>query len=474
MKPKLNINEDFICRIWEGDDSYYKALVTDSGEDVEVIDLGKRNYDAGPDYKDAKVKIGGKLYAGDIEIHRDYKNWAEHSHPKDRRYNSVILHVVMWDSEERTPPKLRIKRSLPTVILSHHLTASIHDIWQEIISNPSPKFRLPCYDHSYKATSDVITGWLEKLAYERLSLRAGRIKNRIIELSGKSAVIPKSKAVWEQALYEFIFEALGFTKNKEQMMKLASNLPLKLFDKHAHKNVISIQAMLFGAGGLLFDVRVKEGYIDEIKYIWRELEPKLKVPLIERSMWNFFGQRPQNFPTIRLAYGSQIVYRLLYEDMFRSIINIFNNPGFSVKNAYSQLQDLLHPGIDDYWKSHYDLGKRSAGEKVLAGKQRIGDMIINVILPTALLYADEFNKPVIKENALNIYTRHRVKTDNNITRILSSQLLGDKGIRLNSPSMEQGAIQLYNFYCTRENCGKCEIGKQVFEKKGYDYRIIYY
>ncbi|MBN8586264.1 MAG: DUF2851 family protein [Ignavibacteria bacterium] len=474
MKPKLNINEDFICRIWESGDSYYKALVTDSGDDVEVIDLGKRNYDAGPDYKDAKVKIGGKLYAGDIEIHRDYKNWAEHSHPKDRRYNSVILHIVMWDSEERTPPKLRIKRSLPTVILSHHLTASIHDIWQDIISNPSPKFRLPCNDQSYKADPDVITSWLEKLAYERLSLRAGRIKNRIIELSGKSAVIPKSKAVWEQALYEFIFEALGFTKNKEQMMKLASNLPLKLFDKHSNKNVTAIQAMLFGAGGLLFDVRVKEGYIDEIKNVWRELEPKLKVPLMERSMWNFFGQRPQNFPTIRLAYGSQIVYKLLYKDMFRSIINIFNNPGFSVKNAYPQLQDLLHPGIDDYWKSHYDLGKRSAGEKVLAGKQRIGDMIINVILPTALLYADEFNKPLIKENALNIYTRHRVKTDNNITRILSSQLLGDKDIRLNSPSMEQGAIQLYNFYCTRENCGKCEIGKQVFEKKGYDYRIIYY
>ena len=46
---------------------------------------------------DAKVKIGGEVYSGDVEIHREFKNWAEHDHPKDRKYNSVVLHVVLWD-----------------------------------------------------------------------------------------------------------------------------------------------------------------------------------------------------------------------------------------------------------------------------------------------------------------------------------------------------------------------------------------
>ncbi|HRJ84225.1 MAG TPA: DUF2851 family protein [Ignavibacteria bacterium] len=474
MKPKLNINEDFICRIWEGGDAYYSSLVTDSNEDVEIIDHGKRNYDAGPDYRDAKVKIGGKIYTGDIEVHRDFKNWAEHSHPKDRRYNSVILHVVMWDSEERTPPKLRIKRDLPSVVLANHLTSSIHEIWQDIISMPSDKFRLPCFEYNHLAEEPVITDWLQKLAVDRLKLRAERIHNRLQELSGSKDVISKSKAVWEQVLYEFVFEALGFSKNKEQMLKLAGNLQLKLFAKHSSGNVTGIQAMLYGGGGLLFDVRVKDGFIDEIKSFWRELEPKLRIPVMERSSWNFFRQRPQNFPTLRLAYGSQIIHKLLKDELFKKIIDIFSSPAFSVKSAVKKLESLFEPGYDEYWQSHYDLGKRSKGKNILGGKQRISDIIINVILPFVSVYSQTFDRQAIKENAVEFYNEFRIRPDNNITRVIAAQLLKTKKIKLNTPAMEQGVIQLYNFYCTRENCGKCDIGKHVFEKKGYDYKIIYY
>jgi len=474
LKPKLNINEDFICRIWEGGDAYYSSLVTDSNEDVEVINHGKRNYDAGPDYRDAKVKIGGKIYTGDIEVHRDFKNWAEHSHPKDRRYNSVILHVVMWDSEERTPPKLRIKRDLPSVVLANHLTSSIHEIWQDIISMPSDKFRLPCFEYNHLAEEPVITDWLQKLAVDRLKLRAERIHNRLQELSGSKDVISKSKAVWEQVLYEFVFEALGFSKNKEQMLKLAGNLPLKLFAKHSSGNVTGIQAMLYGGGGLLFDVRVKDGFIDKIKSFWRELEPKLRIPVMERSSWNFFRQRPQNFPTLRLAYGSQIIHKLLKDELFKKIIDIFSSPAFSVKSAVKELESLFEPGYDEYWQSHYDLGKRSKGKNILGGKQRISDIIINVILPFVSVYSQTFDRQAIKENAVELFNEFRIRPDNNITRVITAQLLKTKNIKLNTPAMEQGVIQLYNFYCTRENCGKCDIGKHVFEKKGYDYKIIYY
>lgn len=477
MKPKLNINEDFICRIWEGGDSYYRSLVTDSNEDVEIISHGKRNYDAGPDYRDAKVKIAGKIYAGDIEVHRDFKNWAEHSHPRDRRYNSVILHVVMWDSEERTPPKLRIKRDLPSVILANHLTSSIHEIWQDIISKPSDKFRLPCYEAElcHLAGEELIHTWLRMLSMERLKLKSERIIERIKDLTSRGiAAKMNCRVVWEQALYEFIFEALGFSKNKEQMKTLAGNLPLKLFAKHAPGSVIGIQAILYGAGGFMFDVRVKDSYIDEIKSVWRKLEPKLKVPVLERSSWNFYGQRPQNFPTTRLAYGSQVIFKLLNDDLFRKIIGVFENTDFSVKEAVTVLQGLFVPGYDEYWQSHYDLGKKSGAKKVLGGKQRIGDIIVNVILPFAMVYAEVFKASLIGDNAIELYSEHKIRTDNNITRVIAAQLLKGRNIKLNTPAMEQGAIQLYNFYCTREKCDKCEIGKQVFEKRGYDYKIIYY
>ncbi len=474
MKPKLNINEDFICRIWEGGEAYYSSLVTDSGEDVEIIDHGRRNYDSGPDYKNAKVKIGRRTLTGDIEIHRDFKNWAEHSHPKDRRYNSVILHVVLWDSEERTPPKLRIKRELPTVILADHLTTSIHEIWQDIISKPSAKFRLPCYDCNHLADDELITKWLGKLAIERLNLRSERIKNRLMELSGSGSEISKNRRIWEQVLYEFTFEALGFAKNKEQMMKLSSNLTLDHIKRHSAESITDIQALLFGAGGLLFDVRVKDPYIDEIKEKWKAAENKLKIFKLERSGWNFFGQRPQNFPTLRLAYGSQIIYNLLYKELFKRIMSLFGNRLFKPRDLLSGLTELFAPQTDKYWHNHYEFGKLSKSPNILGGKQRITDIVINVLIPFAKIYGEVFNVYEIQKNAIDLFRGLKIRTDNNIIRVISEQLLRNRDIKINTPSNEQAVIQLYNFYCTREKCDKCEIGKYVFDKKGYEYRIIYY
>lgn len=474
MKPKLNINEDFICRLWEGGDTYYSGLVTDSGEDVEVLEHGARNYDSGPDYKNAKIRIGDKVFTGDIEVHRDFKNWAEHNHPKDRRYNQVILHVVMWDSVDRTPPKLRIKRELPSVILSNHLKSSIHDIWQDIISNPSGKFRLPCYEHNLSADNEIIINTLSRLSTERLQLKVNRIKNRIQELgsSNNRESLPVNKTVWEQALYEFIFEALGFSKNKEQMMKLASTVTLKLLGKYAGNDITKIQALLYGAAGFFFDIRSKDDYIDFVKEYWRSHENKLNLNRLQRSQWNFFGQRPQNYPTLRIAYGSQIIYRLLFNNFLKNLINLIGEG--SSKKLFTGLSELLSPQKDKYWQNHYDLGKLSKNQNKLGGKQRITDIIINVVIPFALLYGETFNKKNIAQNTLNLYNELKIKPDNKIVRLMDTQLIKGRDITISTPANEQAVIQLYNFYCTREKCGKCEIGKSVLNNKGYDYKIIYY
>jgi hypothetical protein len=266
MKTTLNINESFICRIWEGQNKYFTNLYTVSGSPVEIITIGKKNYDGGPDYLDAKIKIGGKTFTGDVEIHRDFSGWEEHGHTKDRRYISVILQVVLWDSEERTPPSLKRKRDIPTVILSHYLTQSIHDIWQDIIDNPEGRIVLPCSDKSSPITDNEIYKYLNKLSIERLNIRTRRIKHRLSELaketlgSSKTAEFIRKSVLWEQSFYEFIFEALGFSKNKEPMLKLAKNLKLgkirSVINKTDEPDLLTVQSLLYGCGGFLFLRRV--------------------------------------------------------------------------------------------------------------------------------------------------------------------------------------------------------------------------
>lgn len=50
-------------RLWD-----YGSLRTVDGLPVRVIDPGRRNNDAGPDFFNAKISINGQDWAGNVEI----------------------------------------------------------------------------------------------------------------------------------------------------------------------------------------------------------------------------------------------------------------------------------------------------------------------------------------------------------------------------------------------------------------------
>ncbi|MEO8209526.1 MAG: DUF2851 family protein [bacterium] len=451
---KLNLNENFICRIWE-EKSYYSCLKTIDGENVDIIHYGTINFDAGPDYKNAKVKIGNVLYSGSIEIHRSIKDWYLHNHKGDSKYNDLILHVIFYGNdlnEEIRNPVVKKSRSIPTIILSEFLNISIHDIWKEIINNPTKNFRLPCFQKNEGVPHNIKTDWLNYVSMERLRYKTERIKTRIEEI----AVNVNKKIYWEQVLFEFICEALGYSKNKEPFLKLSKRIEL-IEIKRMNLNRIEIDSILFGMSGFLFDLRFKNPYVNEIKFQWNTLKNKLRKEIIDKSEWNFFRLRPPNFPTLRIAYASGLLFEILNKNFFKNIIKSFEESDNLTIDLEGNFMSVI---VSDYWMKHYNFGKESKSENKIIGRERIADIITNVLLPVVYLYSVIFEKEFLRNKAEFFYKEVKQKTESNeVTRVMEEQI----DFKVNTLAESQGLIQLHNFYCVKERCSECDIGKIVFK-----------
>ena len=86
--------EQLLHYIWKHKIFPLQELKTTTGQKVEIIDTGLANTNAGPDFFNAKVKLNGILWIGNVEIHERSSDWLKHGHHTDATYDSVILHIT--------------------------------------------------------------------------------------------------------------------------------------------------------------------------------------------------------------------------------------------------------------------------------------------------------------------------------------------------------------------------------------------
>ena len=191
---------------------------------------------------------------------------------------------------------------------------------------------------------------------------------------------------------------------------------------------------------------------------------------MDKSEWNFFRLRPPNFPTLRIAYASGILNEIIYNDLFRDIIRIFEESESAKKEIMSRFSEVT---VSDYWNSHYRFGKESGSKVSLIGNERINDIITNLLLPMVFLYSKKFDKNNLENRVLFYYKKEKVKKDlNEVIRVMQTQL----DLKAHTLATSQALIHLHNFYCMIGKCNECEIGKEVFRNDAVHepLRIILY
>ena len=276
----------------------------------------------------------------------------------------------------------------------------------------------------------------------------------------------QNKSYWSQLFYEFLLEALGYSKNKNMMLKLAQNVSVDFLSnyKNSRNYLLIIESFLFNIAGLMpqldTDPNKNSEYLKSLDNIWKKLSGEYDGKKFDETQWQFLGQRPQNFPTIRIAGGATIIYSLISQNLIPEILKKFSEIS-SNKILINTIRSLFIIKANGYWKDHYIFEKKSEHKiNYLIGLSRSDEIFINVLLPFLFIYYEIFGNKDLSKKVLKIYNSYEQNSKNRVVDEVSDGLLL---YGLNKKSIyAQGMIELYRNYCTKNKCQQCEIGKIIF------------
>lgn len=213
------MNEAFLHYIWQFQYFDKKELLTSEGEPITISNPGYRNTHSGPDFYDAKLRIGFIEWAGSVEIHIQASGWREHKHQEDPAYENVVLHVV-WDENETIIRK--DGTLIPTLELKNRVSQSFLLQYKRIIHS---RTKIPCANAIGLVPELIKRSMLDKALASRLEAKANNIL----------LALQKSNADWEETCYQTLSKNFGFKVNTDPFLQLAQSLPYKILMKHGDK-----------------------------------------------------------------------------------------------------------------------------------------------------------------------------------------------------------------------------------------------
>lgn len=397
--------------LWAG----FEQRTTD-GRSVEILSVGEHNRDAGPDYSHARVRIDGKEWVGNIELHVCATDWVKHRHHLDKAYDSVILHVVrtadkpVYNSRGEIVPQCELQYPSDQNYLSR--------LFESAQQMDSAFMRIGCAEQLVRDPAMLSEGWRRTLLRKRLECKRASIE-RLLEIT---------KGSWEHALYISLARNFGFHTNSLPFEQLAINTPLSYLQKHRN-NLFQLTALLMGqAGGLEPNSFCHADDREALAKEYAFLRTKFGLSPMDGSIWKHARLRPQNSPELRIRQFAQLLYQS--ESLLSKILD---------------MQDLN------------ELEKLFVVDKI--GKASIDILLINTVIPYKYAYARYRNNAQQAEEALELMERIAPE-NNNIIR--QWRILGQE---VKNAADSQALLHLYQNYCQHHECINCEVGYQIFQDK---------
>ncbi len=416
--------EEFLHFIWKHKLYAQQSLLTHQGQSVEVIHPGDINSNAGPDFFNAKIKIDGTLWAGNVEVHVKASNWLDHQHQNDKAYDNVILHVVEEVDSDTFTTQGQV---IPILKLPY---SSL--VFQEYLDLKNNKDWLSCGSKLNLVNPFEFNMWLDRMLVERLEYKMQDII-RILEQTNNN---------WDETFYRLLFRSFGFGVNGVPFELLAQSIPLKILLKYAD-NIQLIEALLLGQSGFL-NQDLKGDYAQKLLSDYLFLKQKHQLEAVHNYLWKFLRLRPGNFPTIRIAQLSALLVKL--KGVFGKILN---------ENDLNILEDKLDASVSVYWKTHYTFKKESKSSEKCLGRRSKQLLIINTIVPYLFAFGKQNGQEAYAEKAIEWLRKIKAEQNNLLNKWKEYEIVAKNA------ADSQALIYLSNYYCKQQKCLHCRIGHNV-------------
>jgi len=428
---KTLITEELLQFLWQYRLFNYKKLKDNNGNIIEILSIGTKNYDAGPDFLNARIRYNNLEWVGNVEIHVNSEDWFKHNHHLDPLYNSVILHIVFKKTVE-------VKNSLNSDVLTVELPISkkLISLYKKFYNS---KEKISCKNYYNNLHPTIISSYVDSLIISKLENKSKFI----------STILNQCKGNWEEVFYRIIAYGFGLKLNSLPFLMLAENIPLTLVKKHIDNELV-IKSIFFGQSNLLPSTP-KDNYTLSIIETYKYYKKKYNLTPLERNIWRFSKLYPSSYPTLRIA--KFVAFLIKNVEKFSDILK--NLSELNLK----KIRSFFDVTIDDYWKDHYNFNTISKVKMPLGiGRQLQDIVIINSFLPFIFAYSLLKLSGELNEKVLSIYEKLKAEK-NHIIREWEKI-----GFKPKNSLESQALIYLYENYCKTKQCFKCNIGAIILTK----------
>lgn len=425
------MEEAFLHFIWNFQQFTSRDLLSDSGQKITVFHPGYINTDAGPDFKNAKIKIEEVIWNGNVEIHVNSKDWIRHNHQLDDAYDNVILHVVWKNDASITRKDGTI---IPTLELKNLVDNQLILKYDKLLE---PQEEILCSKFMDSTKPITIMSMMDKALVQRLESKADKIFREIAFTDND----------WEEISWRLLCRNFGFKTNAFPFYEMAKSLPIKILKKEAG-DLHTVEALMFGQAGFL-EEESADLYFKSLSDEYRFKQKKYALNrLLDKHQWKFLRLRPANFPTIRIAQLAALVV---------SQPNLFSL--FMDFNTISELKNKLVIQHSPYWIDHYQFGKLAQVHTGKIGMSSIDNILINTVAPLLFAYGIHKDDETLKEKSMKLLVSLGAES-NTITKRWNAA-----GISIKSAFDSQALIELFNTFCLKKRCLNCAIGVEVLNQR---------